>query len=346
MQMHRRHERMPRARTDLVLVQPADSEVPTGTARWLDTRKVDAHFHVRDGSDGDFRRLARLITGRAVGLALGGGGGRGFTHIGVIRAMYELGIPIDWVGGTSIGSLVGAHCAGRLDARSIGAMVQWGLREGKPMNDYTLPIVAMLSGAGFERTYVLMYQDTLIEDLWINYFAVTANLTTGQAIAHERGLLRKYVRASSSIPGLVPPVPDEGCLLADGGLLNNLPADLVRQRLQGGHVVAVNVNPTSDPYASADYGQSLSGWSLALQAINPFGPRLRVPNIHAILDRMTCIGSIQQAESVVKKTADVYLHPPVGDIGVFDLDEVEAVAEVGYRYARPILADWKRQRQF
>lgn len=346
-EMKRRLEDHPRVRTELILIQSPDLENPSGTAQWLDCRKVDAHHHVRRGSNGDFLRLARFLTGRAVGLTLGGGGGRGFTHIGVIRAMRELDIPIDWVGGTSIGAIIGAHCALRLDHASIARMMQWSLKHGNPMNDYTLPLVSLLSGAGFERTYSLMFQDTRIEDLWLNFFAVTANLTTGQTMVHERGLVRKYVRASSSIPGLVPPVPDDGCLLADGGLLNNLPADIMRQKLEGkGIVIAVNVNPTSDLYASTDYGQSLSGWSLALQPLNVTGPKVRVPNIHAILDRMTCLSSIQQAAKQVKRIADVYMHPPIGNIGVFDLDEVEAVADVGYRYARPLLADWAKLRKF
>src|SRR5258708_5896174 len=92
----------------LVLLQPADRDVFPGTARWLDAWPVDEHFHVRHGLSADVERVARILTGNAVCLVFGGGASRGYAHIGVLRAFEELGIPIDAVGGTSMGAAVAA----------------------------------------------------------------------------------------------------------------------------------------------------------------------------------------------------------------------------------------------
>ena len=88
----------------LVLIHPDNCDRPRGTARWLDNRNVEMHHHVRLGNDGDFQRLARFLTGSAICLALGGGGARGFAHIGALRALRDEGTPIDIVGGTSMGA--------------------------------------------------------------------------------------------------------------------------------------------------------------------------------------------------------------------------------------------------
>ena len=95
-------------RWSLVLVHPHDTERPFGTSRWLDQCDADSVFHVRTGHQGDMARLVRILSGRAVGLVLGGGGARGFAHLGVLRALEELGIPVDMIGGTSIGAPIGS----------------------------------------------------------------------------------------------------------------------------------------------------------------------------------------------------------------------------------------------
>jgi len=95
----------------LVLVHPAATEQPSGTAAWLAARKITSHHHVRSGSSSDVARVARVISGTAVGLVLGGGAARGFAHVGAFRALCEAGVPIDWVGGASIGSAMGGLIA-------------------------------------------------------------------------------------------------------------------------------------------------------------------------------------------------------------------------------------------
>src|SRR5262249_53753282 len=137
-----------------------------------------------------------------------------------------------------------------------------------------------------------------------------ANLTTGETMIHEQGLLRKYLRASMGVPGLLPPVTDGGSLLVDGGLLNNLPADEMRRFCDSRYVVAVNCNPRAELSANADYGESVSAGRLLWSWINPAGRRMRVPSIHQILERTTMLASIRFAEQYERGGAGLYLHPP------------------------------------
>jgi predicted acylesterase/phospholipase RssA len=300
---------------------------------------------VQRDSRTDVERLARLLTGRAVGLVLGGGGARGFAHIGVIRAMHEAGIPIDLVGGTSVGACIGAQYAMGLEWPAMLELNRKGFINLNPMADYTLPIVALLNAAKFRKMYHMMFGETQIEDLWLKYYCVSSNLTRGQAVVHEQGPVRKYVRASMSVPGVAPPVPDNGCLLVDGGVLNNLPVDVMRRMSGGGYVIAVDVNPRVELAASVDYGESLSGWSAAWRQLNPLGPRLRLPTIQAILERTTSLSSVQQAD-LANGLVDLYLHPPIEGFGMFEVAALDRIADVGYRWAQAKLAEWKHGRSF
>jgi len=108
-------------------------------AAWLDAVPAAEHFHVREGTDGDFGRLARCVAGRAVGLALGGGGARGLAHLGVIRALLESGLPIDRVAGTSMGAIIGA-AAMEMPYETELALSHRAFIKGKPHKEYTLPL--------------------------------------------------------------------------------------------------------------------------------------------------------------------------------------------------------------
>ena len=316
----------------LALIQPNGPALPLGTSRWLDLRRVDQHYHVRAGSAADMARLARHITGRAVGLVLGGGGARGMAHIGVIRALQELGIPIDRIGGTSIGAAVGGQFA-------FGQDVEEMIATNKKFNhrssyDYTLPIVSMMATAQISKRLQDLYGDVQIEDLWIPYFAVSANLTQAQTHVHRRGPLWKAIRASGGPAGLTPPVFEDGDLLVDGGLLDNLPIDLMRDLIGGGKVIAVDVSPPVELADFHDYGPGLSGWKVLFNRLNPFQPRLRVPGIVSILHRAGSINTIfQQSTRLTQKKADVYITPDVEEFDFLGYSKTDELVERGYQAA-------------
>ncbi|MEJ2604825.1 MAG: cyclic nucleotide-binding domain-containing protein, partial [Gammaproteobacteria bacterium] len=224
----------------LVLLHPTELDRPRGTARWLSARDVDGVYHVRRGNTGDADRLSRILAGRAVGLVLGGGGARGFAHLGVFRALEELGLPVDMIGGASIGAPVAIPTTWGCDAERARELVRSSFSS---LLDYTLPVASLLSGRRITRNIYESMASWDIEDLWLPFFCVSTNLTAARTVVHSRGNLAHAVRASVAIPGVLPPVPHEGDLLVDGGVLNNLPIDVMRRVNPTGTVIAIDVAP-------------------------------------------------------------------------------------------------------
>jgi len=163
---------------------------------------------------------------KRVGLALGGGGVRGMAHVGVIRVLEREGIPIDCIAGTSAGSLAGAaYAAGVRGQRLLEMALHLSWR------DIARPIWPQQGFVSFARleTYVIQtVGDLTFADLALPYAAVTADLATGEQVILTEGRVAPAVRASCSVPGIVPPVELGGRLLIDGGVVNNLPISVVR----------------------------------------------------------------------------------------------------------------------
>jgi len=185
-----------------------------------------------------------------------------------------------------------------------------------------------------------LFDDVRIEDLWLTYIAISSNMTRGAVMVHSSGLLRRYVRASASVPGLLPPVAERGELLVDGGVLNNLPADVVRECVGSGGVIACNVNPRQGLRVSEDYGDVLEGWEVAWRRASPVARPLAIPTIYDVLERMTMLNSIQQAALSVQTTADLYLNPPTDMVKFLDFSVMDAHVQRGYEYAHPLVATW------
>ena len=272
-------------RTELVLVQPPDRRTPQGTEAWLSATGLQVHHHVRRGSQPDGERLARFLTGRAVGLVLGGGGARGFAHIGVIRALREAGVPIDAIGGTSMGAVIAAQYAMGCDEAALRTLNRRTWIDANPLKDKTLPVVALLACRRLDRMVTDMFGALEIADLWLPYFCVSADLTHAEVRVHDRGAVGRAVRASMSLPGMAIPIRDGNALLVDGGVLNNVPADVMKKRC-GGKVIAVDVTPEKDLAVSGPYPEAASGWNFLLNR-----KRLELPSILAIIMRTVMLSS-------------------------------------------------------
>uniref|UniRef100_A0A672R2U2 Patatin-like phospholipase domain containing 7b n=1 Tax=Sinocyclocheilus grahami TaxID=75366 RepID=A0A672R2U2_SINGR len=208
----------------------------------------------------------------AIALVLGGGGARGCSQVGIIRALSDAGIPVDLIGGTSIGSLIGALYA---EERSVSRMTvrarQWAMDFGsifKKITDLTYPVTSMFTGASFNSSISGIFQDKQIEDLWIPYFNITTDITASS--------MRVYVRASMSLSGYLPLLcdPKDGHLLMDGGYINNLPADTARS-MGAKLVIAVDVG-SQDETDLTNYGDSVSGWWLLWKRLSPLTEKIKV----------------------------------------------------------------------
>ncbi|MEQ1501904.1 MAG: cyclic nucleotide-binding domain-containing protein [Myxococcota bacterium] len=318
----------------LALVHPADATRPVRTADWLARIPVERHFHVRCGIAEDEARLARSLAGRAIGLTLGGGGARGLAHIGVIRAMRELGIPIDHVGGTSMGAIIAAQCALGLSPTEMVAL-NARLARLRPFSDYTLPVISVLRTRRIEATARMAFGATEIEDLWLPFFAVSTNLTTASMVVHDRGPVWIATRASGSLPGIAVPVLVANQLLVDGGVLNNIPADVMRDRV-GGQVVAVNVSPRVDSRFELD--RVPGPWRYLRDRVAGTARAAASPSIVDILLRTTTLASSRHAERM-RGEVDLLLEPPVDRFGLLEFHRILPIVEAGYRYALGALAD-------
>lgn len=324
---------------ELVLRYPANATQPVGAANWLAQRSVKTLFNVRD-TDADYARLARRIAGRSVGLVLGGGGLRAFAHGGVLKAMEELGIPIDWVGGTSAGSVVGGIAALQLDVtdtyrRSLDLMAK--------LVDYTLPVVSLSSGRNLHKGLVDLFGDLDIDDLWVKFFCVSTNASRAQLVVHEHGLMRAGIRASVSLPGVYPPVianNDTGDLLVDGAVLNNVPSDVMSDRCHG-VVLACDVSEPNVSVRRYNHPEVLSGWGYLFQRMNPLQrQKIKGPSLAKFLSRLTVISSMRDREHR-QRYADVLIVPDVSRFALFDIKSAPQMYDAGYEASIAALSAWR-----
>ena len=322
----------------LVLLHPADGRLPLDTAAWLARTSADRHQHLRLGAQADVSRLARSLAGCPIGLALGGGGARGLAHIGVIRALREAGIPIDAVGGTSMGAAIAGACALGYDPDEMARLIWDRLLSKKPFHRYTLPLISLVNDCRLERAMGDLVGDVHIEDLWLPFFCVSTNLTTSEMRVHRTGLLRTAIRASVSLPGILSPVVENEHLLVDGGLMDNLPGDVMRE-LYGGAVIVVDVQRTSEMRVKSP--RMPTPWQALKVRLFGSDGAAKVPGILAIL--MSSAGAASTERSArVRQAADFCLVPPVSEFGVLEFDARDRIIQRGYEYAARQIAQLHR----
>ena len=298
------------ARIELALLHDGSFEAGAAT-RWLAELPAASHHHLIDAAD--LGRMARLLTRRGVGLVLSGGGARGFAHLGIVRALREARIPIDFVGGASIGAIIAAGVAMGWSDEEMRHRYRRGFVDSNPVNDYTFPLVALTRGRKVSRLLQREYGDVLIEDLRHPFFCVSSNLTTGRAFEHRAGPVSQALRAAVAIPGVMPPVPWGDDLLVDGAVINNLPVD-VMQRHAPGLVIGSDVG--------ADRSHNAQ----------------RRMNIFQILMHSGMVNSAATA-AAQRTLADVLLKPPLPNIDLLNWRAFDRAIEAGYRYARQALEE-------
>jgi NTE family protein len=329
----------PAAPLELVLIHERSGHSFPGTAKWLARRPVVRHHHVRSGVPEDLGRLARILAGCAIGVSLGGGGARGLAHIGVIRALEEARIPIDLICGVSMGAIIAGQYAMGWDWPTMIRANKRLLANKRLNTDLALPLFSLSSGRRFRSALKTFFGEIEIEDLWLNYFCASCNLSSGQLVVHRRGPLWWSVNASNAIPGLLPPVLHGGQLLIDGGVLNNQPADLLKE-VCGGPVIVSMVSPRKDLAMDESFTEMPSAWRVLRSRLNPFEKTIKVPGIPATLMRTMWVASERKSREV-EQDAEFCLHPPVDRFRVDDRSKIEEIAEVGYEYTRQEIRTWK-----
>jgi len=328
----------------LVLVH--GEENPSGTKRWLDARTdsytLERHFHVRLGQSEGFERVVRFFAGRAIGLTLGGGFARSLAHVGVYRAFADLGVPIDAIGGASMGALVGALLAMGWDAERIVREVSAGCANPY-FGDLTFPFIAFKTGKMLSKLVRSLFGDIQIEDLWIPYFCISANLNQSELKVHDRGPLARAVLCTTRAPGLFPPVVYDGDLHVDGGVINNVPVDMMKAFSNEGITMGVDVSPPHELHPIHDYGDNVSGWRACWKRLSPFVKKgIYTPSILLVMIRTLEYTGISYKGSRLKY-ADVYMYPEMLKFKRTDFHLASRILDAGYECARTNLLEWLSQ---
>jgi len=297
---------------------------------WLAAQQCRRLHHVHGPAD--IARVARLLTGRGVGLVLSGGGARGFAHIGVLRALREAKIPVDSIGATSIGGIIGAGCAAGWDYEEMVERIRRTFVSSNPLSDYTLPIISLVAGRKVSRLLRQEFGDADIEDLRLPFYCVSANLTNGQLAVHRRGKVWLWLRASIAIPGILPPVCTEKQMYVDGATLNNLPVDVMREGFRG-PIIAVDA-------AGGERGFSSELEMTELPPIWKIRSLLRQMRPSAnIMQLLLRAGMLNSTATSIgqRELADVLLRPPLEGVDLLDWRAFDRAIEIGYRCAAQAL---------
>lgn len=332
-------------RRHLVLLHPEGARQPQEIAPWRAQRDLERIYPVRHGEASDFARLARFLTGKATGVVLGGGGARGFAHLGVLRALEQCQIPVDLIGGNSMGALLGAQYACGLPLDEIREQTMRFARGGERP---TVPVISLVSGKRVQRDLQRMFGDRSVDALWRPFFAAACNLSRACTTVQDSGPLWRAVLASNSPVGLFPPVVHNGDLLVDGAILENVPVEAMRMRLGtraekrrgNGTIIAIDVDVQD--YMGVDQNLTrLSAWRKLKSYLTPGAAAS--PGIGDILYRAGHIGGLNQRGRTIAQS-DLYMEPPVGAFALMAYRQAAEIAEVGFRHAMKEIEQWDRSK--
>jgi NTE family protein len=328
----------PPARRRLVRVHARRNGAVEGTAAWLRDRDVAMHHQVALEDDRDFNSLHRFLTGRALGFVAGGGGGFGSAHIGIYKAFLEHGVNFDILGGTSVGAAMLAGFAVLMSPEEVDRAAHDIFVVSKGFKHFTLPRYALLDHLVFDEALRRALMGASIEDAWQPYFAVATVLDGSWQGPYliRGGPLWKAVRASGSLPGILPPViSDDGRLLVDGGLVDNIPLRPMKALKSGPNLVAHFGGRRRDPRFKVDYTSIPGRWQLARSLLTRSG-RQRLPPVPGpigVLQR--CLGLNQDLNQLPTGPLDLVLPvPELPGANLLDFDRHFEVFEAAYHWCR------------
>ena len=324
---------------ELVLVHPIGTTRIQGTARWLDKRPVVRHHHIIRGERSHYERLFRFLKGQAIGLVLAGGGARGYGHVGAIRALREAGIPIDLVGGTSIGGIVSGllslepdfdHCLDQI----MPTLKEELVRKQKPFSSFTLPLQSMLSRKVFDIAVKGLSGDHQMEDLWLNAFCVSANITDNRIEIHKKGPLFEAIRCTAAIPGLCPPYIKDHEYLVDGLVLDNCPVGIMKSLSQG-PIIAINILSAGGSMLHSEhtYDELPSPLNILWSRLNPFMKTINQIKMADVIVRSLYVQAGECSEMIMEDTA-MFINLPLQDFSMFDFDVSDEMANLGYSHTK------------
>ena len=327
----------------LVLNHDQDTIIPSETSEIIDMRNGIKVFHIKNNTNSDIKRITRFITKQTIGLTLGGGGAKGFAHFGIYKAMNELNIPVDIIGGTSAGSIVASQIA-------LGHTFEEIIDKNKKVNslkmfkEYGFPYISLIKSNKIEKAAKISSEGRNIEDLWIPFFAPATDLTNSKLIIFDKGPLWEAIRSSGALPGIVLPHFMNQNIIVDGGLMNNLPVDIMRNNYYGGKIICSSCS------LDKSMKTSIEGIPNQLQMLisklfnkTKFEKHYNyVPTITDIIFKTSVVASASQINDNINMS-DLFLELPTSKFGLteFNNQAMMEMIELGYEYSKPKLEVFK-----
>ncbi|AXR69417.1 patatin-like phospholipase family protein [Leptospira mayottensis] len=309
-----------------------------------------SHSIVRRDVNADFGRLSRRLTGKSIGVALSGGGAKGFAHLGLLKCFEENDIPVDMISGTSAGAIMGGLFAMGLGSSDILPLIRNFWLDRNILGDFTFPFVSLVRGKRYSNAIHEFFKDRNIETLPIPFYAIACNLTKAERKVFDRGLLWKAVRSSTSIPGIFPPFSENGELYVDGGLLDNLPGSILKERGAG---ILISVDLGGGGQIDKDWmyhnllgpqylGEAPSFFNLLFHHLKRKSLKTKYTGFAEIMMRSLMLSS-KNNQNRTRDSSDLYIELPVGGYSTFDWDQFQRLYEIGYEAGRKKVHIWKNE---
>jgi len=329
----------------LVRIHARRSGEVSGTAAWLARLPCFMHHHVALEDQIDIHSLIRFMSGRALGFVAAGGGSFGSAHVGIYKALRERGVVFDIFVGTSVGSAMVAGFAKNHEAEALERGTHEIFVKSRSFRRPTWPRYSLLDHKAFDRALADQYgADCRIEDCWRPFAAVATNLSTHNLELIRTGRLWQAVRASSAIPGLLPPFyTAEGAMLVDGCLIDNVPLAQMHQLKSGPNLVVHFGDPAAEMF-DVEYAALPGRLELAMAMLMPFRKKLLPAAPSAVNVLWRSLVAHQRYDALPTAPLDHVMRPPFSpDIGVTEFERHTEIFEASYLWAREAIAALEAQ---
>lgn len=335
-------------RAELILLHEEEKKLPRLTLKWLRLAHFELHHHVRLYQEKDLARILRFMKGEAIGLVLGGGGLRCWAHLGAIQAIMKSGVPIDIIGGTSAGAIVAGYYAfheGFSNDLPLLEELAEVTRHTVSWRNLTWPAVSIFNSRSYTKQLQKIFNYSRVENLWVPFFCIACNLANDSQVLFRKGHLWKAIRASTAVPAVFPPVVIKGTLYLDGGILNNLPTDVMRKAIgPKGTLIAVELTHQNKDNNNYNFPPILTFWPTILSKTGIAYKDYRFPPfVDTFLKSLLSGASVKQEENSLM--ADILISPNLSQYGLLEVskkDEGELI-KAGYHSALKAIKKYRKQ---
>ncbi len=331
-------------RRELILLYKRNSQ-PTNTQDWLNHATFSMHHNIRVDNHADYKRLLRFIRGKAVGLVFSGGGTKGWAHMGALRALLEAHTPIDMIGGTSIGALIAGLYSYTENyeetLKKLDVLIE-ATRKIVSLFNVCWPAISLFNCEQFTIELQRIFGSKRIENMWLPMFLTTCNLGLYREVVHHSGLIWESCRGSVAVPGLVPPMVINGEVHIDGGVINNLPVNIMRDILgPEGKIIAVELVTKHTDSVKYNFPPTLTFRQAFLAKIGLGYKDYKFPPfLETFLQSLLVGSSVMQTENSLM--ADLLINPDTSDYSMIKVNkkQKEQLLELGYDTAFAKLSTW------